>query len=226
MPLRTLAPGLHVVDLPFSIGGMSLGTRTTVVELEPRKLLVHNPGPMDDADYEAIRAHGEVAAIVAPNAMHHLFAPKAKEAFPKAKLFGGAFLASKVPSLGVEVTLEGSPWEGVFDAVFADGAPKLSETVFIHSPSKTLVVTDVAFNVRGPKGLWTKLCMKLTDGWERFGPTRLLASTVKDKAAFRASIDAVLERDFDRVIVSHGDVLDTGGKAALRAGVDHRFPPS
>jgi hypothetical protein len=36
-------------------------------------------------------------------------------------------------------------------------------------------------------------------------------------ASWCASIDAVLEHDFDRVIMSRGRVLETGGKDALRA---------
>lgn len=39
---------------------------------------------------------------------------------------------------------------------------------------------------------------------------------MKDRRALLKSIDRTLEWDFDRVIMSHGDVLESGGKEAMR----------
>ncbi len=39
---------------------------------------------------------------------------------------------------------------------------------------------------------------------------------VKDEAAFKASLQAILDWDFDRVIVGHGDVIESAGKEKLR----------
>jgi len=36
------------------------------------------------------------------------------------------------------------------------------------------------------------------------------------RAQNRASIDRILQWDFDRIIMAHGDVVESGGKAALR----------
>ncbi len=59
--------------------------------------------------------------------------------------------------------------------------------------------------------------MRANRAYDRFGPSRIFTSfVVKDRDAFRASIGALLEHDFDRVIMSHGRVLDTGGKDAVR----------
>jgi hypothetical protein len=41
---------------------------------------------------------------------------------------------------------------------------------------------------------------------------------VKDRAALRASVDTVLSWDFERVVVCHGEVLEHGGREALRSG--------
>jgi hypothetical protein len=37
--------------------------------------------------------------------------------------------------------------------------------------------------------------------------------TIRDHKAARESVAKILEWDFDRVIVTHGDVLESGGKA-------------
>ena len=47
---------------------------------------------------------------------------------------------------------------------------------------------------------------------------RILASEITDEAVYRdrraarRSFDALLERDFDRVIVSHGEPIESGGR--------------
>jgi hypothetical protein len=39
---------------------------------------------------------------------------------------------------------------------------------------------------------------------------------IRDRAAARASLDDVWRWDFDRVVVAHGDVLETGGRVHMR----------
>jgi hypothetical protein len=41
---------------------------------------------------------------------------------------------------------------------------------------------------------------------------------IRDRAAARGSLERILEWDFERVILTHGEVLERGGPAALRAG--------
>ena len=59
--------------------------------------------------------------------------------------------------------------------------------------------------------------MRANRAYDRFGPSRIFTSfVVSDRDAFSASIDVLLEHDFDRVIMSHGRTVTTGGKAAIR----------
>jgi len=43
----------------------------------------------------------------------------------------------------------------------------------------------------------------------------LVRMLVRDSEALTASLRKILEWDFDRVIMSHGEILDHGGRAAL-----------
>ena len=52
----------------------------------------------------------------------------------------------------------------------------------------------------------------------RFGPHRMVRAFIRDRRAARESVDRLLRWDFDRVIVSHGDVLETGGRDRLAEG--------
>jgi hypothetical protein len=51
-------------------------------------------------------------------------------------------------------------------------------------------------------------------GW--FGPHRLIRFAIRDRGAARRSIDCILEWDFDRIIMSHGAVVASGGRAVLK----------
>jgi hypothetical protein len=96
--------------------------------------------------------------------------------------------------------------------------PKLQETLFVHAPSRTLVAADLVFNVRAPAPWLTRTFMRFNGGFDRFGPTRICRSMCKDRAVVRAAIDRVLDEDFDRVVVAHGQVLPSGGREAMRDG--------
>jgi hypothetical protein len=51
-----------------------------------------------------------------------------------------------------------------------------------------------------------------------FRATWLEPFLIKDKRAMRESIDRILEWDFDRVIMAHGQVVERDGRDLLRAG--------
>jgi hypothetical protein len=38
---------------------------------------------------------------------------------------------------------------------------------------------------------------------------------VKDRAAFDRSIERMLAWDFDRIVMAHGDIVETGGRRML-----------
>ena len=42
-------------------------------------------------------------------------------------------------------------------------------------------------------------------------PSRLFRSTIRDRAAARASIDRILAWDFDRILLPHGRIVESGG---------------
>ncbi len=217
MPLQMLDRDLGVIDHPLTVGGLSLGTRTTVVRRADGDVVVLSPGPLDDADAAAIAALGPVRAIVAPNLLHHLFLAAASARFAEARLYAPAALAHKEPTLHIDGPAAAAA-DGSLRAIEVGGMPRLEETLFVHAPSRTLVATDLVFNVRPPAPWLTRTFMRFNGGFDRFGPTRICRSLCKDRAAVRAAIDRVLGEDFDRVVVAHGRVLASGGREALRQG--------
>ncbi len=215
--LRQLDTNLWVLDKPFHIPGAELGVRMTVVRLKSGDLWVHSPVRTNPEQRAAIDQLGRVAHIVAPSKVHHLFAPEFKSCYPEARLYVAPGLAQKNRALLNSEPLTDRPptaWGGEFEQVQLAGAPSVNETVFLHG--RTLIVTDLVFNYVDAEGFGTRLFLRLDGALGGLKVSRIMRLVLRDKAAARASIERVLAWDFDRIIVSHGEVLQSGGHAALK----------
>jgi hypothetical protein len=219
--LRQLDRDLWVIDQPLRVGGLELGVRTCVIRLGDGGVLVHAPGPVTRALGREIEALGPVRALIAPNLLHHMFLAKASQAFPHARVFGAPGLREKLDPARIDEVLGEQPpslWAGELEQLLVQGAPAMNEVVFLQRASRTLVCLDLCFNVRRSSSLFTRAFMRANGAFGRFGPSRLFRYTIlKDARALRASVDRILAWDFDRVTVAHGDVLESGGREALRA---------
>ena len=210
MTLQSCAEGLWTVRQEIRTGGLRLPVKSTVVRLGGGGVLVLSPIPELDQARESIDGLGEVRALVAPNALHHLGIPSAQRMFPKARLFGRPSLQQKRTDLRFSDTLGDYPdplYAQELDQHVVGGVDdrRLDEVLFFHRPSATLIVTDLCFNVRhSPHGM-TRFFMKLNKAYGRFGPSRIMRSLIKDRAALRASIDHVLAWKPQRIVVSHGE---------------------
>jgi hypothetical protein len=213
---------LWAAEAPLVVSGLEMGARTTLVRLGDGGLFVHSPGPLEDATRAAVEKLGQVRALVAPNQLHHMFLGDWAAAFPGARLFAAPGVAAKRPELAFEATLGDAPppiWAAELDQHLVGGVPRMQEVAFLHRASRTLLLTDLCFNLRRSQSRFTRVFMRLNGAWGRFGPSRMMRHVVtRDRAALRASLERILAWDFDRVIVTHGDVLERGGREALRSG--------
>ncbi len=221
--LTQLAEGLWVVSHPFRIMGLALGTRSTIVRLEDGGLVLISPGPLETEVAPEISALGPVRAIVAPNLLHHLYLEPASNSHPEAKVLVAPGLKDKLARMQREIRVDQEIGDGrigllgdTLEHHVVGGCPSVNEVAFFHRPSRTLVLTDLTFNLARPEHWYTRLFMRFNGGWGRLVSTRMFRTTIKDPDAFRRSIDVLLAWDFDRVIVTHGEVLEQGGHAAMK----------
>ena len=88
--------------------------------------------------------------------------------------------------------------------------------MFLHRASRTLILTDLAFNIDDDAPFGVRLLSYLQVGVQHSpGMPRPERFMVADKQAFSHSLRTMMGWDFDRVIVGHGEPIETGGKARL-----------
>jgi hypothetical protein len=219
--LRALVPDLWVAERPLKLAVGDIGARMTVVRLRAGGLFLHSPVRLDPETRRALDALGPVRAVVAPSKVHHLFVGDYAPACPEATVFGAPGLAEKRRDLRFDQVLgDEAPaaWQDEIEQHVFRGAPYLSEVVFWHRGTRTLILTDLAFNVPAGRTAGARVFYWLVGAAGRFGPHRFVRALIRDRRAARESVDHILRWDFDRIIVSHGEVLETGGRERLAAG--------
>jgi len=131
-------------------------------------------------------------------------------------------LAEKRKDLAFHGVLGENPekeWESEIEQLVVQGIPVLSEVVFFHNTSRTLLVTDLFFNYPPTGAFWERLYRKLEGCDGKFAVARLIKFAARNRKALKESYDRILQWDFDRIVVTHGEVLESGGKEAFRAAV-------
>jgi hypothetical protein len=226
--LRQIDKDIWVAERPLTYFGLSVGTRMTLIKLSNGELVVISPIDIDDIVAAEIDRIGRVVHIIAPNLYHYLFAASFKDRYPHATFWGAPGLTNKRPNLTVDRSIapDGNLlldeltytfFDG-FQTLTPSGFDPLNECVFFHPPSRTLILTDTAFNFDNSYPLLTRLATRLIGGYRELSPSLLEKIASRDKAQVRGAVDRVLAWDFDRVIVAHGCIVETGGKEQFRSG--------
>lgn len=217
--LQQLAPDLWIADHQLKIMGAEFGARMSVIRLGSGGLFVHSPVTLTPELHAAIHKLGPVEAVVAPNAMHHMYLPAFTEAFPSALVYVADGVAAKHPDLQVTGLLGEEPeplWALELDQHRIAGQPRINEVAFLHKPSRTLLLTDWLFNFNRSDTWWTRTFLRLAGAYHGPSQSRLLRLSIADRNAARTSRDRLLAWDFDRIIVAHGDIIPGDGKAVVR----------
>ncbi len=215
--LIPICPRLYHIQKPFRIAGIAASSRMTVVQLSSGKLWLHSPVRLDDALKNDLNKLGEVEFVVAPNLGHHLFIGDYVTAFPKARFFRPQGLEQKRPDLAAfEVLSSTMPleWQADFEQKKLDGIPKVNEWVWLHRPSKTLILTDCVQWHQGTF-LSSVLFAQLMGVRKAPAVSRLFASFIKHKSAFAKSCKTMLEWDFDRVVLGHDALITQNARSSV-----------
>jgi hypothetical protein len=220
--MNEIATDVWQVDGPAlkMSGGFVLPASSTVIRLPDRRLLVYSPIAFDDAAAAAIDAAGEVAHLVAPSRLHHMFAEAAKARWPKAAVHAAPGVAEKQPGLKIDHELGGAgdaPWGDAIALERIGGAPKANEVVLFHRPSGTLVCADLVFHVTRPANLCTRLILGMMGaGGGRLAQSRIWSFLRKDRDAARASVERIRQWPISRIAPCHGAAVEIDAAGLAR----------
>ncbi len=221
--LTPLAPELWELRHALRIStGMWFDCRMCIVRLPDGSLLLHSPVPIDDVAAAHIATLGEVGHIVAPSCFHHLHLDAATARYPEARVWVAPGLKQKRVELAGRDSIpdrpEGAPtdWGGALQPLAISGAPMAGESVFLHAPSDSLIVTDLVFNMRHTRGWLTPWVMRGVGCHQKLAMSRSWRWLfVKDKAAACASARRLLAWDFGRIVPGHGEVFEGDARGVL-----------
>jgi len=215
------AEGQADLEIPGFLRKYDFSTRMTVIRLADGSLFLHSPVRLTDGLRSELDALGPVRVVVAPNKAHHLFVGEYQAAYLDARIYGALGLQLKRKDLRFFALLGDEPrpeWKGQIEQRLFKGTPWLNEVVFFHPASRTLLLTDLAFNIPAGKVWGVPIVFKLMGAEGRFGPHRFVRRAMRDRKAAARSLRKILEWDFDRIILTHGDVVESGGRAKMKEG--------
>jgi hypothetical protein len=208
--LREIAHGLWSQDADFSLpGGVPMPARATFLRVDGGGLLLHSPLGIDEETARHIDALGEVRFLIAPNCMHWFFVKAAKERYPRAQVLAAPGLEKKLRGVPFEPLPESGPIPGAGGVRVQriQGAPVMAEHAFFHESSRSLVVTDLIFNIHATPSFVMRVYLRLGGAYRRTAQSRVWRFLVRDRTAAARSARILLDWDFERLVVAHGDVV-------------------
>ncbi len=212
-------------EYPIRYAGTRFNSRMTIIRLSTGNLFIHSPSEIEDHTKGAIDKLGSVEFIVAPGSYHYLHVSSAQRAFPEAETFICPGIERKVPEIEFDWLLGDRPderWKEDFEQVLVRGNRVIWEVAFYHKPTRTLILVDLIENftdrtedVSWTLKLWWKGVFRM---WDNPKPAPEYQMGWKDKKAASKSLKRILSWDFERIIISHGDLIEQNAKqTALRA---------
>jgi len=202
-----------------SLGGARINARMTVIKLRGGEIVIHSPCAIDETLAGEIAALGPVAAIIAPGNFHWLHVASCQHAFPDARTFicpGVEKRASKGLVFD-EVLGDEAPalWADELSQFALQGTRVMREVVFLHRATKTLILVDLVENVTAATpdtNMFLRVFFRAIGMWNHPTPAPEYRLGWGDKTLVREGMERILAWDFDRVILSHGDLITEDAK--------------
>ncbi len=217
-----IAGQIWLCSYPVKYVGIEFYARATVIRLDDGRLMLHSPCEIDDHMRRALAALGEVAYIVAPGTFHYLHVASAQAAFPEAETFICPGIERKRPGMHFDWLLgDTAPpaWAGQLDQALVRGNRLIWEVAFFHRRTRTLLLvdliekfTDATPHVDWKLKLWWKVVFRM---WNIAKPAPEYQLGWSDKKAARASLRRILQWDFERVILAHGDLIEADSRQVV-----------
>ncbi len=199
--------------------GLLFTTRMTVVKLAGGSIWISSPVPVSFDTLKHITELGPVRYLIAATPRHVWRLSEAHILFPDAELWAcrpTLFTLQKgpLPFTGILGDVPPEVWVEDFDQLAFKGNPGLSEVLFFHKKSRTLILDDLIQSNPAMSGHpFRNAVFKLEGGLKPqagVGLDMRLSFFNRDLA--RQSLEKLLSWDFDKVIIAHGDCVESDAK--------------
>lgn len=227
--LKAVAKDIWIVDGPAIRFGprwlrMPFPTRMTIMRLSDDALFVHSPTPLTPELKNEIEKLGTPRWIVGPNRIHYWWLPEWRKAYPDAAIYLAPRIQEQAgqhidfPARILE-SPTGYPWDNDIATLPIAGS-YMTEFVFFHRLSATLVLTDLIENFE-PEKLGTRLMQWLTwlggvqhpDGQM---PRDMRMTFLLRRPELRRAIETMIGWKPKRIVIAHGRWYEHDAVAELR----------
>jgi hypothetical protein len=213
---RHLADDVALISFPWRVLGIDFKRNVTLLRLGDGRLIVHSSAPFTEEHVATIRRFGEPSWLVEATLMHDTFAKEGRKAFPDLPyLAPEGFAKAGVISIK-PLCPPPSDWSGEVDFLKIDGV-RSNEHALYHRRSRTLVVADLFFSFPNDTQGWPRFFVRHFMRLPRlFGISAFFCLfALRDKDAFKRSLNAVLALDFERLVVAHCEPIEKNAKRVV-----------
>ena len=123
-------------------------------------------------------------------------------AYPRAQTWVTPGIPAKLTELKNYKAIVDGLWAEDFLSASMQDVPLFDETVFYHRRSRSLIVTDLVQNREERGGVF-------------IAPPLNQSAVIKNTDAFKSFIAQIAAWDFDRIVITHGDIIETSARQAF-----------
>ncbi|AXA33448.1 DUF4336 domain-containing protein [Francisella adeliensis] len=206
---------IWIIEYPVKYSGINFYSRTTIIRLNNDSLAIHSPCKIDDKLKTEILKLGSVSYIIAPGNFHHLYVESAQVAFTNAKTYITEGIIKKNLNIKYDGILTDAPILSEFEQQPVLGSRIMNEVAFFHKETRTLILVDLIENIgkhTEGAGIGIKIWWIILRMWNKPKPAPEYQFGWKDKPLAAKSLHAILNWDFDKIILAHGDLITSNAK--------------
>ncbi len=217
-PLVSMAyPGFPFLSIPFP-------TRMTVVRLGDGALWLHSPVAYDEGLARDLSEKGRIAHLVSPNLIHYAHIGEWSKRFPEAEVWASPRVRERARAQGFDIRFDAelgrdapAAWASELAQTLIPGK-FVSEVVFFHEASRTLILADTIQNfeldkLRQPYRSLVWLARAYAPRGQM--PIDLRSTFFPRRREVRAAVRELLAWRPERIVISHGKCIDGNAVEAL-----------
>lgn len=213
----------HYFDAQHSFLSLPFPTRMTIVRLADGGLWVHSPTQLTSDLKSEVDALGPVRHLVAPNKIHFWWAPEWKDAYPDAVAHAARWVRDRAgerkDAFDRDLAESGDQtWAGEIDQIAVPGS-YMTEVVFLHRRSRTLILADLIQNYEASKvtSALARCLIRIAGGMHPEGktPADLRFSFRPHKDRVRLAVQTMIDWRPERIIIAHGRWYEQNAVAEL-----------